>query len=561
MNIWDILQIEPTIDKKTIRRAYAARSRVVHPEENPEEFRTLYEAYQEALKYAQWRERSVNPPEEPESEKPETKDSEIRTAETSEEETGKPETEKTNTEDPEQEALADYFKENLQKQEERLVQFQEHWERFKNSYRTATAVKDLSDYLRSEKFQEIKWHPVVLDILTEAVGGDINSEEEILETIWDVYDFQEDGSGYEGNVKKLADFLRSKHSIWILRKQEQQQRELNKTLWKRLIMAFAILFLFAVPFLVYDFLTAEQRYVTNYMREMYPGEQFSRPERRDEPSEGIRIYDLYSKKYPELPITVEVSGSTLPGKYRSAEDDYRSILLKYYAEQYGLSYGIQSDRIGDRIVTLYYPDYDHIDEFCGLVAKMFREQEDLRILDEVGICPENIVFPDIMIRGGDIYFDLSKVQIYTLEELAEESELSDHIREAYVAYMFNYESWNLTDQQYRELGPVYEAMCMEWDSRRGDWVNLYDGEEKICRLFIAVYSTAEYNELFDGYTRWSNSTWITVGNIWHLFLVNGADVTVSEDRKGFRVEYEGKIGIFGAGTETSMRLNDVEKWY
>ena len=58
MNIWNILQIEPTADRKMIRQAYAARSRIVHPEEKPEEFRLLYEAYQEALEYAQSHDRS-----------------------------------------------------------------------------------------------------------------------------------------------------------------------------------------------------------------------------------------------------------------------------------------------------------------------------------------------------------------------------------------------------------------------------------------------------------------------------------------------------------------------
>ena len=52
MNIWKILEIEPTTDRKAIRRAYAARSKETHPEEKPEEFRMLYEAYQKALEYA-----------------------------------------------------------------------------------------------------------------------------------------------------------------------------------------------------------------------------------------------------------------------------------------------------------------------------------------------------------------------------------------------------------------------------------------------------------------------------------------------------------------------------
>lgn len=49
---WDILGIEPTKEKREVRSAYAARSRMWHMEENPEEFARLNQAYQEALAYA-----------------------------------------------------------------------------------------------------------------------------------------------------------------------------------------------------------------------------------------------------------------------------------------------------------------------------------------------------------------------------------------------------------------------------------------------------------------------------------------------------------------------------
>lgn len=49
---WDILGIEPTKEKREVRSAYAARSRMCHMEEDPEEFARLNQAYQEALAYA-----------------------------------------------------------------------------------------------------------------------------------------------------------------------------------------------------------------------------------------------------------------------------------------------------------------------------------------------------------------------------------------------------------------------------------------------------------------------------------------------------------------------------
>jgi len=49
MDIWKILGVSPTKDKKKIRRAYAAQSKMHHPEEDPKGFAQLKDAYQQAL--------------------------------------------------------------------------------------------------------------------------------------------------------------------------------------------------------------------------------------------------------------------------------------------------------------------------------------------------------------------------------------------------------------------------------------------------------------------------------------------------------------------------------
>ncbi len=50
--IWEILKIDPTKDKKAIKRAYRQQLTSVNPEEKPEEFKLLRHAYEEALAYA-----------------------------------------------------------------------------------------------------------------------------------------------------------------------------------------------------------------------------------------------------------------------------------------------------------------------------------------------------------------------------------------------------------------------------------------------------------------------------------------------------------------------------
>lgn len=52
MNCWTILQIEPTKDLKIIKHAYAVLTKQYHPEDDPEKFEEIQEAYQRAVAYA-----------------------------------------------------------------------------------------------------------------------------------------------------------------------------------------------------------------------------------------------------------------------------------------------------------------------------------------------------------------------------------------------------------------------------------------------------------------------------------------------------------------------------
>ena len=55
MNVFEILGIEPTQDKKTIKKAYAALVKKYHPEEDMLKWQEIHEAYQNALEWAEGR--------------------------------------------------------------------------------------------------------------------------------------------------------------------------------------------------------------------------------------------------------------------------------------------------------------------------------------------------------------------------------------------------------------------------------------------------------------------------------------------------------------------------
>ncbi|ASJ56477.1 hypothetical protein BP422_24685 [Brevibacillus formosus] len=52
MNIWRILDIDPTEDISTIKKAYAKKLKLHHPEDDPEGYQQLREAYDQAIKMA-----------------------------------------------------------------------------------------------------------------------------------------------------------------------------------------------------------------------------------------------------------------------------------------------------------------------------------------------------------------------------------------------------------------------------------------------------------------------------------------------------------------------------
>lgn len=58
-NVWKLLQIEPTTDQDLIKKAYAGQTRIYHPEENPEEFMRLREAYKLAMQWAEEKPQSL----------------------------------------------------------------------------------------------------------------------------------------------------------------------------------------------------------------------------------------------------------------------------------------------------------------------------------------------------------------------------------------------------------------------------------------------------------------------------------------------------------------------
>ncbi|MCY7080885.1 J domain-containing protein [Streptococcus oralis] len=220
MNIWETLGIEPTTDVKLIRRRYAELVRLYHPEDQPEIYQEIVEAYQKALTYA--RSRNTRP----ENSLRKASDSQEAT-ELEEEANEKPNsslnfenlTEETKTENEESETSSLDFSDYQQSTDKTSNSF--NFETFKAEEDEQKSILDFGDY--DEEVQ---------------LNGD--SEERAtnplnFETFGD-----EENRGQEGTTRSTLDFSSYNEETYLIRnaiesivKNDDYSPEEQEHLWRQ----------------------------------------------------------------------------------------------------------------------------------------------------------------------------------------------------------------------------------------------------------------------------------------------------------------------------------------
>ena len=197
MNIWETLGIEPTTDVKLIRRRYAELVRLYHPEDQPEIYQEIVEAYQKALTYA--RSRNTRP----ENSLRKASDSQEAT-ELEEEANEKPNsslnfenlTEETKTENEESETSSLDFSDYQQSTDKTSNSF--IFETFKAEENEQKSTLDFSDY--DEEVQ---------------LNGD--SEERATSTLNFETFGDEENRGQEGTTRSTLDFSSYNEAAYLIR--------------------------------------------------------------------------------------------------------------------------------------------------------------------------------------------------------------------------------------------------------------------------------------------------------------------------------------------------------
>lgn len=597
MNIWKILDIEPTTDKKTIRKAYAAKTKEIHPEEKPEEFKELHEAYQAALGYADYVRQveqsggsvtsfyktAENESEDADGNAEENKEAAVNIGESAEgsetERTGET-TEEIETarndetaEEPERESLRAYFEESQEKHGQQAAIFLNHWKEFKGPYHDQEGMDWWKEYLSSKEFQDIRYHPKVLETLAEEIDDKcFYGIDEVKMLFWEAYGFQEgEETAYQGDRQRL---YRSLYPAYEKQKKniEYEQKWARNDKILRIFVGIAAAVILGICILIPVTIHRQREngrlFLIDYMAKRYPETTFSEPERIDKEDDGGIVYTLRSSAHPVLPVTAKVVYGFVEGKRAYlVEEDYRQLLFEYYAAQYGLegclvtyTAGTYADPEVVEYATLLYADIGELDAFCERAEKMFREQEELQSVSEVAVCTEAVLFPQILLYGGVPEFSFADKQVYDLRAV-EAAQLSNMLREAYMLYMFQYESWNITTEQYREWGAVYETRSAQWENEDGEWHEERDPDTGglLCKFFIPTYDCLEGYYSGGQFNMPMYTRMITVGNAYYFLKDRGADLTVNEDGSGFCVTFYGNITDFGS--EPSVEFYDLRDCY
>lgn len=557
MDIWKTLGIAPTMDKKVIRRAYAAKTREIHPEEKPEEFRQLHAAYQEALGYAEfmskidWSE-DVEPAPKQEPDREEQEDQ-------------KQQSQEPESEEPEAAAeLLSYFAENQEKHQQSVDAFVKYWKEFQSPYRNPEVLDWWKEYLASEEFQEIRYHSQVLHLLAEEINDKFfYGIDDVKLLFWDAYGFQEDEEDtLQGDQRRLFKSLYPAY--------EKQQRILQNAheaaKYDKIIRVFAgVAAVVIIAVCIFAFVTYRKRreeglqYLANYMAQEYADTSFSEPEYKGTANDGSFVYVLHSEVHPELEITAQVRDNYANAvRIFEVVENYEKLLFEYYAPQYGLEAAGHDYYGGEYYTYLHYGNIGQIDEFCEKVERMFGEQEELQGLSEIAVFTDEVLYPEVLLAGGVEHYSFMEPQVYDLRTMGAQ-ELVAALKEAYMIYMFQCESWNITPAQYREWGVAYEKICERWVSDDGEWCEVYDPEtgEYLCRIFVTTYEYVDGSYDVGGISVPRYKRAITVGNAFYYLLDRGANLEIGPSGNYFGARLFGETTTFGWNPEVEFdKLRD-----
>ncbi|MCM1257069.1 MAG: J domain-containing protein [Roseburia sp.] len=581
--VWELLEIEPTSDKKLIKQAYARAVKKYHPEENPQEFQKVYAAYKQAIAMAgkpgggqtvdaanlvyqmllqgQYRQETLE----------ETKEKDISReilVETEEEDKGQEsfeEQRETVFRSGEEEQIHKMFREMADQREKKLSIFRCKWLWYLKNQGRDDAEKEMREYMQSAWFKDIMEEPEVLsrlvtgiDMYCQNYGGALK------EDIWQLYSLgdpktQEDKNRHrtlfhvlEADRERLR--IKQRREAAMHRRMIQSQtpdKNLKlhrawKALGKMLVVLIALISVFAGIGIYFHGSSGgkiisqeeEQAEIFSYLQETYPMADFSQPEPFIEATEAqYADADLSGRNYrvkeKNFDITVNVYTVYKDGTSYIGEDFGRQ-----YMRQLGEKWGLICDlcRVEEpwtdgKTHSLMLGGYEISPDLSELRGELreymerfreFAKSEEVREfvnIDGVSFCVSNCFCPKAFLMEAG---GVPKPLLYDLEELPESEVMAEDMAECITDYYIHMEPWQL------EHDPLYD----EWLSSYEQRVKEMDLKPSTPAGSAAVMLAEELEVQVVPYT-YRAFEWLSLGDLYRMAKKSGHPTSVLADGSGF----------------------------
>lgn len=550
MNIWKILHIKATTDKKAIKKAYALRSKTIHPEEKPEEFSQLYEAYKMALQYAKHGEGI----EEVEIEEPVSFSALYHEVSVIEEPQAPSE-------------LTIFFAEQQKYREACMKDFQKALKRMYESQGLNGEAQVWQSYLKTKEFKEIQMDSKVIRQMADAVQNMGFHVYEFSLNLWEVYDLQEDEVfQYHGALGQLCKSLapaKSRERAGLNQIEKFKKEELKKKRYfQSVFVIMAFLLITGVSVVIYQRVFMSRTSLNRYMSKEYPDTEFSKPERQNSSEENWDVFSFYTLDQPEITVRARVKKGYYSG---TVIEDYREQRLRKIeeiVEPYGLNFYLtyfQGSENGLCVFT--YSDIGEIEEFCRLFNQFYEAEKNniRRYINWIGFCPEDIQHPQILLEGG-VTEELFHTPVFELSDLPEQDELLEFLQNSWIQYMYFYEAWNLTPEQQKKYGPGYLEIARSQrpkEERNADETFEPSEAAEDVRAIEAAYGlylpleTSLYNKSIINY-------YMTIGNAYQYLKAKGVETEIYPDGSGFSIYSGGRR--FPLGNDLRISLQTIYIW-
>ena len=218
--MWELLETEPTRDKREIKRAYARAVKKYHPEENPEAFQKVYSAYKQAVDLAGKPEKIFSfsgegrrHTEEPQGEEIFQFEIHIDQKQQQGQEEPPEEQQEPEGESEEEKRIHKLFLEMKEKREKEFSIFRQKWHWYLANQEKDGAQKEMRSYMKTHWFLDIMEEPAVISQLAAGFDRYCRAKSGALkEDIWQLYSLENPKSQEDKSRRALFHKSEAKRS-------------------------------------------------------------------------------------------------------------------------------------------------------------------------------------------------------------------------------------------------------------------------------------------------------------------------------------------------------------